>query len=210
MCYSAPVSLAAFIIGAIFSYLLYLENDISYKVIGIFFGYIILIQLIEFLLWTHQKCDIYNKTISVIGMLINYLQPVVLAIILLKFLQHSKTNKKIIMTLTGIYFIAMLLYTSQYYFKINKCSLKEGNPYLLWNWGQLKYSSIMAVLYLITLFTLIYIGIPNKIASISLIFIAAITLFISFIFYPRPFVGAIWCFFGAFIPMLIYLYKFFK
>jgi hypothetical protein len=125
----------------------------------------------------------------------------------LKFLQHSKTNKKIIMTLTGIYFIAMLLYTSQYFFHLNKCSMKEGNPYLLWNWGQLKYSSIMAVLYLITLFTLIYIGIPNKIASFSLIFVAAFTLLVSMIFYPRPFVGAIWCLFGAFMPMLIYLYK---
>ncbi len=207
MCHSAPVSLVSFTIGAIFSYLLYCENDISYKILGIFLGYIILMQLIEFLLWSHQVCDNYNKSISFLGMYINYLQPFVLAMLLLYFYKQHNFNKKILIITGSIYLLIMLLYTSQYYFNSDKCTIKNNNPYLLWNWGQMNYSSLVSVIYVITLFILIYFGIPDKKAAFGIIFLSFITLLLSVIFYPRPFIGSIWCFFGAFIPLMFYIYK---
>ena len=77
MCYSAPVSLGTYLLGSVFSYLLYLEKDPLSKVIGGFMGYVVLMQLIEFLLWSRQVCDIINKSISFAGLILNYTQPVI-------------------------------------------------------------------------------------------------------------------------------------
>jgi hypothetical protein len=208
MCFSASVSLATYLLGSVFSYLLYLENEISYKIIGIFMGYVVLMQLIEFLLWSHQVCDIYNKSISFAGMILNYFQPFILGILLLQFYKSiPELNTKVIKAILIIYSIAIILYVSQFIFLQNKCTLKKDSPYLLWKWGQMNNNYIITALYLFTLFTLFYIGIPNKMTSYAIMIFAFITLLISFMYYPRPFFGAIWCFFGAFIPMLLYFYK---
>ncbi len=211
MCFSAPVSLATYLLGSSFSYLLYLENEVSYKIIGIFMGYVVLMQLIEFLLWSHQKCDLYNKSVSFAGMIINYFQPIVLGLLLLYFYNQSKTNtqlnKNIIKSLILFYLVCVILYLVQFAFQKNKCTIKDNSPYLLWKWGQMNFTIIINVIYVIILFLLLYLGIPDKKAAISIIILAAITLSISFIYYPRPFLGAIWCFFSAFIPLGLYLIK---
>jgi hypothetical protein len=208
MCFSAPVSLAAFITGMTFSYLLYLDNDVSYKIIGIFFGFVVIMQLIEFLLWTHQICDLYNKTVSVIGMILNYTQPIVLGILLLYFYKNMpKLNNKTIKIILIVYTISFVLYISQFIYEKHKCTVKKDNPYLLWNWLQMPYNDIINTLHILTMILLIAIGLPNKITALVVILLGTITLLTSIKYYSRPFVGAIWCVFTAFIPMIIYLYK---
>jgi hypothetical protein len=208
MCYSAPVSLAAFIIGTIFSYLLYLENDISYKIIGLFLAFVVLMQLIEFLLWTHQFCNLYNKSISFVGMILNYLQPLAMGLLILYFYKKMpQLNKKIVIAILVIYTILAILYMIQFMFLKNKCSHKKDNPYLLWNWGQMKNSGWINTIYLIALISIIYIGMPDKFTAIMSIIIGGFALIMSYLFYPRPFIGAIWCLFTAFIPVILYLYK---
>lgn len=207
MCYSAPISLAAFVIGTIFSYLLYLENDISYKIIGSFLAFVVLMQLIEFLLWTHQFCDLYNKSISFVGMILNYLQPFVLGLLLLYFYKKMpELNKKIVIGILVIYIILAILYMIQFIFIQNKCSQKKDNPYLLWNWGQMKNYGAINTIYLIALISIIYIGMPDKFIALMTIIIGGLALTMSYLFYPRPFIGAIWCLFTAFIPVILYLY----
>jgi hypothetical protein len=203
-----PVSLATFITGMTFSYLLYLEKDVSYKIIGIFLGFVVIMQLIEFLLWTHQVCDIYNKTISFIGMILNYCQPIVLGILLLYFYKNMpKDNNKLIKIILIIYTISAVLYMLQFIYEKNKCSFKKDHPYLLWNWAQLKNNEIIDVLHVFTMILLIAIGLPNKMTALVVILLGSTALITSYINYPRPFVGAIWCLFTAFIPMIIYFYK---
>ena len=94
MCFNKELSLVSFSTGTIFSILLYQLNNITYKILGLFLGYVSLMQLIEFLLWSHQICDNYNKMISILGMILNYGQPIILAILLLTFYNQSKKNKK--------------------------------------------------------------------------------------------------------------------
>jgi hypothetical protein len=208
MCFSAPVSIAAFITGMTFSYLLYLDNDVSYKIIGLFFGFVVIMQLIEFLLWTHQYCDLYNKSVSVVGMILNYTQPIVLGLLLLYFYKNMPTlNNKIIKVLLIIYTTTTILYISQFIYEKHKCTLKKDNPYLLWNWMNMNYSNIINVLHILTMILLIIFGLPNKMTGLVVILLGSITLLTSIKYYPRPFIGAIWCVFTAFIPMIIYLYK---
>ena len=205
MCYSAPVSLGTYLLGSIFSYLLYLEKDALSKVIGGFMGYVVLMQLIEFLLWSHQVCDIFNKSISFAGLILNYTQPVILAILLLKFYNQNSLNKKLIIGIISLYIILVSFYIIQF-IKKDKCSLKKGNPYLLWNWSNLEYATMANILYIVTLFSLFFIGIPNKLTALIIFMIGGLTLLFSYIYYPRGFVGSIWCFFAAFIPVLFYIY----
>ncbi len=208
MCFSAPVSLAAFITGMTFSYLLYLDNDVSYKIIGLFFAYVVIMQLIEFLLWTHQYCDLYNKSVSFVGMILNYTQPIVLGLLLLYFYKNMpKLNNKIIKVILAIYTISVVLYISQFMYEKHTCTVKKDNPYLLWNWLQMPYNDIINGLHILTMILLISIGLPNKMAAMIFILLGSITLLTSLKYYARPFVGAIWCVFTAFIPMIIYFYK---
>jgi hypothetical protein len=137
MCYSAPVSLGTYLLGSVFSYLLYLEKDPLSKVIGGFMGYVVLMQLIEFLLWSHQVCDIVNKSISFAGLILNYTQPIILGILLLKFYNQTPLNRKLIIGIMITYIILASFYIIQF-MNQDKCSLKKDNPYLLWNWSDLE------------------------------------------------------------------------
>ena len=81
MCFSKEVSLVTFILGLFTSYLCYSVNTPEYKIIGLFFAFVILMQGIDYLLWEHQQCDDLNKNISTTGMLLNNLQPIILFIL---------------------------------------------------------------------------------------------------------------------------------
>ena len=67
MCFSKEVSLATFIIGVLGGFLCYSVNSPDYKIIGLFFGFVSLMQGIEYLLWCHQTCDTYNKILTNAG-----------------------------------------------------------------------------------------------------------------------------------------------
>lgn len=85
MCFSARVSIITFIIGIIGAYKCIQLGEPLDKIIGYFLGFVALMQLIEYLLWTHQKCDKYNKMLSITGMLLNHLQPIMLGLLVLNF-----------------------------------------------------------------------------------------------------------------------------
>lgn len=209
MCYSSNVSIASFTIGMTFSFILFKSNEISYKIIGVSLMFAILMQFIEFLLWNHQVCDKYNKIISISGMIFNHLTPVMVAIIILTLTKQTDYNKKIILIVTAIYLLFIIPYSMQYLLNKNlQCTVKvPGNPYLLWNWLNMPYIYIISFIYLLTLVILIYIGIPDvKLSSFFNIILVG-SLLLSYIIYPRPYLGSLWCYFGAFLPVLTFLYK---
>ena len=79
MCFSAEVSLGSFIIGIVFSIILFFQTKFQdYRIVSIFLGFVSLMQLIEYFLWKHQKCDNINKNLSYLGMILNHSQPIVL------------------------------------------------------------------------------------------------------------------------------------
>ena len=191
MCFSADVSLGTFIFGVIFSILCYRLGTPESKIIGLFFGFVIFMQLIEFLLWKHQKCDDYNKKLTLAGMILNHLQPIVLFLVIILFNKniHNK-NFNIMLILTLIYTLSIFSY-----------SLQFKNE---WKWNSMKYSTIMYILFLISMLVLTYLGMPSHKVIFTLI--VFITFLISKIIYSKEHVtGALWCFFAAFAPMVYYL-----
>lgn len=204
MCFNPKVSIITFIIGVISSLFLMNSNTNEYavenKITGIFFIFIAMIQLMDFLFWIdiNNKIGI-NKITTIIGPILNVCQPVILYLIT-KYYIDTKENKydlpvKILNIMYMIYFINI------YYKFITTDSLITGTfeGHLQWPW--LKYKN--AFLYLALLAVNIFFATKFK-YSIILFSITYMTLILSKIYFSYH-VGEMWCFFGAFIPIIIYI-----
>ena len=94
-------------------------------------------QGIEYLLWTHQKCDNYNRFVSILGMILNHLQPFVLGLIIL-FCNKHLIHTKLIMFL---YLLLIIPYSIQFLFnKKSQCTIKNTENHLSWKWNLMNYN----------------------------------------------------------------------
>lgn len=206
MCFSAEASIQSFIAGIIGSYLTISLGSVDDKIIGYFLGFVSLMQGIEYLLWNHQKCDKYNQFLSYSGMILNHIQPIVFAIIILYF--NPKTEyTKTICSLIIIYTLVIIPYSLQYV-KEKTCTLKSKcHPHLVWNWNNMKYANIRYITFISVVCLTSILGFPNKIIGIM----GAIGLLVSYttskIVYPKDAVGALWCYYIAFVPLIYYMLK---
>ena len=119
MCYSQESSIISFLTGGISSiYLLYFSTNTTNKHIGLFFVSVCLIQLLEFLIWTDQKCGVINTYAS------KFIQPIIisqiLSILLGSYLFNTTyiSNEVLLLSiyLTSIYLL--FLYYEFYFMKI--------------------------------------------------------------------------------------------
>jgi hypothetical protein len=63
----------------------------DYKIEALFYGFIIQMPLIEYLLWLNNSCNLINKT--KIGIALNHLQPIILYFLIIhisKLTRHTK------------------------------------------------------------------------------------------------------------------------
>jgi hypothetical protein len=213
MCFSARMSLFAFIIGIIGSILVYSLNGPSNKIIACFIGYVSLMQFIEYLLWNNQICNNYNKLISKIGMWLNHLQPVVLGLLVIIFNNNNNNNNNknlilYIFIIIFIYLCVIIPYSLQYK-DIGKLQCTIKNPitnHLDWNWNNLKYNNfVYTIFFCLALILIFYIGLPNKKLKIYAGIVIFVTYISSVIIYNNN-IGALWCFYTVFIPIIYYLY----
>jgi hypothetical protein len=209
MCFSPLASLTTFIIGIIGAILCLTLGTPSDSLIGLFFGFISLMQGIEYILWKNQQCDIINKSATILGIILNHLQPIILGILVLLLNNNlSKTKRHIIILLMIIYTIVITTYTIQFINDDDKCTLKNEHDHLQWDWNYMKYRGITYIVFLFMLIFLFYIGTPDRNAGM----IIALVLFISYIFsyfiyINKKVVGSLWCLFSSFIPILWFIYK---
>ena len=111
MCFSKEISLGTFIIGTIGSALVYSFNTKIDKILAIFFFYVILMQLVEYILWNNLTCNIINKITTFSAIILNATQPIVLAMLLLY--NYNLPNKRNIIIYGVLYSIMMLFYNLQ-------------------------------------------------------------------------------------------------
>ena len=204
MCFSANVSLGTFIAGIVFSILSFNVGTIEGKIIGTFFGFVIFMQLIEYLLWKHQECDDYNKKLTITGMVLNHLQPIVLFLMIILFNKNiSPKNMKIMISIIIIYTISITIYSLQ--FK-KFCTLKgdNSNKHLVWKWNNMDKAKIVYLIFLVSMMTVTYLGMPSHKVEYSLVIL--LSFITSAIIYGKQEVaGALWCFIAAFAPLVYFL-----
>jgi hypothetical protein len=210
MCYSANASIVSFTFGVIGSLLCVSLGSVKDKIIGFFIFFVSFMQGIEYLLWKHQICDNYNKFISVLGMILNHLQPIVLGLLVILFNTNlSRTKLRWIYFFMATYLIVIIPYSIQFLQNSNSlCTIKnKETTHLQWNWNIMKYHNFVYIVFLLTFCALFLLGLPKLRDGIIASLVTVITYSTSSYFYPQKNFGAIWCFYVVFIPAIGYLLR---
>ncbi len=203
MCYSKDLSLSALIFGLSSSFLLIeFGNKQSYntnRTIGYFFMYVTLMQLVEYFLWVDIDCKSgLNKLGSLIGPILNHLQPIILLIIASYLLEsNSIVSTNTLVSWNALY----LLYVIYQYVKYinnsdNLCIKTNDCDHIDWTWKK----DFNYLFY----FAISFINIINYSNNMNLLtsFIVSYLLLLISIFKFNKNVGEFWCLMVTGIPLI--------
>jgi hypothetical protein len=204
MCFSARASIITFLIGTLGSILLIYFGNPKFRneniTFGIFLIFISAIQLMDFFFWIDLKNKIgLNKIITIIGPLLNVGQPIILWLIkLLYFSPNIFDKENLPFTSINILYLVILLYN--YVKFLGRSTLVTGTNHGHLEWPWIKYSNpwFYLILFAINIFYLTNLNYSLLLFSITYFF-----LILSSVFFKYN-IGELWCFFGAFIPFIMF------
>jgi hypothetical protein len=211
MCFNYKVSLFTFIIGTVFSILLFKYGNKKYKlenkVSGIFFIFISLIQFMDFLFWIDIKNEYgINKITTIIGPILNICQPIILYLI--KYLYYKPNlltfnNFNLPVACLNLIYLIYFIIIYNNFLSNEKLITGTENNHLKWPWIKYSNSYFYLILFAINIFYLF-----NFKYALTLFIITYFFLFISakYFYYNA---GELWCFFGSFIPLIMFYLSFF-
>lgn len=197
MCFNSSISIASYIFGLVNSIILFKRG---YEIEGAFYGFIIQMQFIEYLLWLNNRCNAKNKFITKIGISLNHLQPYVLYLLILKY------NKGILPTQMHYLMLCFLILNINYfiinYRLLNRCTIGVKNKKEL-QW-KIQYGLTKKFYYLFPfILALLFIKGLKKYNYLNA-FLIVITFVVSYIkYYDKKAVGSVWCIMAAYIPFLL-------
>jgi len=203
MCYSADLSLTSLSFG-IFASLMLINFGSSTsintnKAIGYFFLFVSLMQLVEYFLWIDMDCvNGFNKLGSLLGPILNHLQPVVLLIIASTFLEPENLISQSIVIPANIVY---LIYSGYQYIKYvsnesNLCIKTNDYEHLDWTWKK----NFNYLFY----FVISFINVSNfyKNTNLMVSFGISYILLIVSIFGFNKNVGEFWCLMVTGVPLI--------
>lgn len=203
MCYSADLSIASFSFGIFASLMLInfgnTQSANTNKAIGYFFLFVSLMQLVEYFLWIDMDCvNGFNKFGSLLGPILNHIQPVVLLIIATIFLEPSNLISQSVVIPANILY---LIYSGHQYMlyvldESNLCVKTNDCEHLDWTWK--KHFNYLFY------FAISFINIANFYTNTNLItsFVISYLLLIISIFKFNKNIGEFWCLMVTGIPLI--------
>lgn len=206
MCYSSEVSLITLIVGLVGSAFVYTLGSAFDRIFALFLGYVSLMQGIELILWNHQKCDIFHKKISVLGMMLNLGQPIVLGILTL-IISNRKEYRLEILGIMFLYSIYCINLFNSYEENLQCTNPRANDPHLVWNWTILESWRADWTIYIIAACLISILGMPTLNQGILLAVFYLCSMIISILVYPRQNMGAMWCFFSSLTPPIFYFLR---
>jgi hypothetical protein len=245
MCISASASLNAFLFNLISAISLVYFGNNELKplnlIVALFSVFTSFMQLIDLGIWLDLGCDKgYNKTASIIGPIINFLQPIMPFVIAFFVLNYTKdgieyrknkliplesssklfdmfsiSSKKLnlVKILNIIATILIILVLISYFVKNqhNLCSkLKDG--YVAWGWLQHRGLEITLLGIIYMTITFMNLGLIDPISKYMKIVIVLylVILLISYLI-SKKYKGELWCLVSNCMPlMLLIIQKLFK
>ena len=211
MCFNYKVSLLTFTVGTIFSILLMNYGNPVYrlenKATGLFLIFISLVQFMDFLFWIDIDNKIgINKLTTIVGPILNVCQPTILYLIKLFYYQPNILSlQNYNLPIAGLN-IAYFIYFITVYVRFllnDKLVTSTQDGHLKWPW--LKYTNPYPylVLFAINIFYLF-----NFTYGLVLFSILYFFLYISKKYFKYS-AGELWCFFGAFVPLIMFFLSFY-
>lgn len=203
MCYFAELSLTSLSFG-IFASLMLInfgskESRNTNKAIGYFFLFVTLMQLVEYFLWIDMDCvNGFNKVGSLLGPILNHLQPIVLLVIATIFLEPANLiSPSIVIPANILYLIysgyQYVLYISE---KSNLCVKTNECEHLDWTWKK----DFNYIFY----FAISFINVANFYTNTNLMVsfgISYILLIVSIFGFNKN-VGEFWCLMVTGVPLI--------
>ena len=206
MCFNYETSLFTFVVGTIFSVVLMEYGNIDFmaenEVSGIFLIFISMIQLMDFLFWIDIKNDYgINKMVTIIGPLLNVCQPIIFYLIKYFYYKPNVFSLKNFNLPIALLNLAYLIYFVTMY----KRFLSEGelttstkDGHLDWPWLQFANPRFYLITLAVNIFYLFDIKYALVLFGIVYSFLA---LSMKYFYYNS---GELWCFFGSFVPFIMY------
>ena len=205
MCYTASASAYSFIVGITVSSYLYTQPSSDLKIIGGIFFLVSFMQLFDFVFWRTQppwtdKNLETNRLFTKLAIIVNNIQPLVLAYLIYKYKGYLKGEK-----LVYLYGIVMVLFMMSNWKFVDTTTVgKDGSLY--WSWNHWKYSEPFYILFLITLLYLSYYNLSGPYNNV-LPFIILSSFIVTYFKYGVDIYGRFWCFFAPFIPIVFLFVK---
>jgi len=209
MCYNYKVSLITFLLGVFFSIGLIRNGNKKYllenKVSGIFLIFISLIQLLEFIFWIDIKNEYgINKLATIIGPLINAGQPIILYLI--KYIYYKPdlfTFNKLNLPIALLNLSYFIYFINTYIKFISEDKLITSSvsvsKHLIWPWLKHYNPYYFIILFAINIFYLFNINYAIVLSALTFFSLYASNKLFKYN------VGEMWCFFGSFIPLLMFI-----
>ena len=200
MCFNAPVSIAALIVGTVLNVYVYRSTTLPHvRAIIVAWQYSLLMQLADALSWT-SECPSTQQTISTkLSYVLNITQPIALLVAAMIFVPSLSLRTKVIACGVGM---AYLAYTYAYTKNTDACVKRLnacGHLDYYW-WSDIPYGGFVYVLTLIALTLLLF---PTTFGVLQLAYVLA-TLGLSMVFYSCG-TPSVWCFFQVFAPLFTYV-----
>lgn len=197
MCFSEEISLTTFLVGSIASILIWISGSATDRIFAVIMGYIVLMQGVEYLLWRHQRCDNWHRTVSLAGSWLNLSQPVVAGLLILLLARNPSPWIWVVI----VSYVAIIVpYMSQYGAHLRCTAPRQGNPHLVWGWTNMTGNLLMWAAYLATFIGIMYLGMPLDTANMFTL-VALVSLGLTVWLYPRESVGSVWCVVAALAPV---------
>lgn len=208
MCFDSKTSMLTFSIGTIFSILLFCCGNIKYitenKVTGLFLIFISSIQFMDFLFWIDIKNKYgINKITTILGPILNVCQPIILYLI--KYAYYAPTMTFLNLFIASLNLLYGIYFIYNYIIFLNNATLitKTENGHLKWSW-----ITYFNPIYYILLLPINIFYLFNFYYALYMFVITYVFLWISYkYFYYNA--GELWCFFGSFIPIIMFVLSFY-
>lgn len=203
MCYSLEASRNSLLINIITCSLLFFTTP--HKIPALYFLYVGLMQLLDYILWLNQDISDDRKArtnfiTTKVAMIVNLTQPVILGALL----HNNGTLGDGSIKLLFAYIVVASIYMISTYPKLQYTLATPTSlgTSLDWKWNDQKYNYIVGQLYFITTIVLFGYNFEHPLNKILLLtglfsFLTSLTL------YRRGHIGRMWCKISAFIPLVL-------
>ncbi len=211
MCFNYKTSLFTFSIGMIFSVILMKYGNIEYmaenEVSGIFLMFISLIQLMDFLFWIDIRNDYgINKIVTILGPLLNVCQPIIFYLI--KYFYYkpnvfSMKNFNLPVALLNLMYFVYFIGMYQKFLSQGELTTSTKDGHLSWPW--LEFASPYFYLFMLAVNIFYLFDIKYALVLFGIVY-SFLALSVRYFNYN---VGELWCFFGSFVPLIMYYASFY-
>lgn len=206
MCYSAELSLFAFLLSYISTFAIFLFPIKTETMIAIqFLSFVSLMQLFDYIFWTNKGLSSINYYITKMAMIVNHLQPIILVLLIYNYKRYVNKNTLILLY---FYIATSIVYSINAWNKITYTIEKNKDNGLYWEWNNLRGDTIVYTLFILTLIVAFYENFDGIFKYI--LPLLALTILFAAMYknkFKNNITGRFWCYYASLLPIIVFIFS---